>query len=582
MNFKGIWKTTIAICLCIVITGTAFLGGEISLINASTAVKQKNTAVFTISDTEELTCTIESSVTKETRAADKIKAFVREKIYYFLLPSYLELNKTEIRVKSSAGETILFDNRSQEQLGVGDFTLGEHTLRVGEKTFQIVVKQSSRVASMFVTTDAPLSYIHESKKNKTTGAMTLVTKDGVLEYDDALSQVKARGNTTFHARKKPYQIKLANEADLLGMGKAKTWILLANAFDESGIRNKLIYDLAQGVGLASSMSGDWVDLYMNGEYYGNYLLSEKVEIAKNRVDIKNLEKESEKANPGMELSEFSEFGVREGEKGGIKGVMIPNEPADITGGYLLEVDAFSRYAEEASGFVTNRNQPVVIKSPEYVSVNQAAYILDVFQKFEDAIYAKDGRHPVTKKMYSEYFDMPSFIKRYIIDEISRNIDAGVTSSFFYKPEGEDSLVYSGPCWDYDMALGRAMGFVQWPEGLGYPNFTESNTPNWYEALYRFPEFKIGVRVIYNEIFRPVLDQMINEDIPRYIEKLKDSLEMNEVRWPLQEEHIGYGAEQKVVVEFLKKRVGWLNKTWLPASEEEMPKPTVEPTLEPTV
>jgi len=591
MKFKYTWRSVIAVSMSIILLTAVLVGNQGILIQADSVVRQQNIAKILIDENGKLNCTIESNVTKESMAANKLFAYESQGKYYFLLPSFLNLEETEIKLESSTNETVLFDGKSQGKLEKGDLSLGNHILSFQGKSYEIIVKQSAKVTSMFITTDDPLEYIHSSKKNKTTGNMTLVTNEGQLEFDGGLTQIKTRGNSTFYDKKKPYQIKLSKAADLLGLGSGKTWILLANAYDESSIRNKLVFDMAQAVGLSNNMSSDWVDLYINGEYHGNYLLSEKIEIAKNRVDIKNLEKETEAVNSGVELSSYTAFGKAEGEKGKAKGVQIPNNPSDITGGYLLEVEASSRYAEESSGFVTKRNQPVVIKSPEYASSSQANYILDVFQKFEDALYAKDGINPNTGKSYEEYFDMTSFVKRYIIDEISRNVDAGVTSSFFYKPEGEDSLVYSGPCWDYDTALGRAWGDFASAEGLGYPYFTEDYTANWYEALYRFPEFKKQIRSIYNETFRPVLEEMLSTGLANYADTLQESLTMNEVRWPVDEDKIGFEEDYKVVLNFLTRRIEWLNKTWLPITPEEMATPTptktpsvspsVQPTLEPT-
>ncbi len=98
----------------------------------------------------------------------------------------------------------------------------------------------------------------------------------------------------------------------------------------------------------------------------------------------------------------------------------------------------------SSGFVTNHNQPVVIKSPEYASQKQALYIMDVFQKFKYALYTSAGIHPKTERSYENSFDLDSFVKRYIIAEITRNIEAGVSSNFFYEPAVENQPVYFVP------------------------------------------------------------------------------------------------------------------------------------------
>ena len=577
-----LFQRCIATILLISISLTSiFTNTDIKAVSRTSITKQSEitqTIRITMDQTEQINCFFESPVTANTLAASQIKSFLKDGKNYLLLPSYVTLNSVLFNLETRNETNAFWNGTLIEQGKPIKVTQGEHILSINEKQYPIVIQQSKYIEAMFMTTDDDLEYIHSDKSNKTTGKMSLITASGTLEYDDTLTQVKTRGNTTFYDPKKPYQIKLSQSAPLLGMGQAKTWILLANAFDESGIRNKLVYDLARETGLMYSPNGNWVDLYINGEYHGNYLLSEKIEIAKNRVDIANLEKETEKANPGTDLSTLPSFGSMEGQPGKNKGVQIPTEPFDITGGYLLEVDVLSRYAEEASGFVTSRNKPVVIKSPEYASKRQTEYIQDLFQKFEDALFTEDGIHPVTKKSYSEYFDMDSFVKRYIIDEITRNVDAGLTSSFYYKPEGNDQPVYSGPCWDFDTSLGRAWPPASQPEGLGYPYFSEDRKYNWYEQLYKRVEFRNLIKTIYNETFKPSLDHLMNVMIPQYLELLEPSLRMNATRWPGDKYSIGYEKDQEIVVSFLRKRIAWLNKTW---TNELEPVPSITPSIAPT-
>ena len=107
--------------------------------------------------------------------------------------------------------------------------------------------------------------------------------DDSILYDGE-TEIKGRGNSTWLANKKPYKIKLDTKSDLLGMGKNKHWVLLSNPYDSSLSRNKLIYDLAEDMGI-SSMSSQWVDVVLNGEVVGNFLLCEHVRIGNTRVDI---------------------------------------------------------------------------------------------------------------------------------------------------------------------------------------------------------------------------------------------------------------------------------------------------------
>ena len=104
-----------------------------------------------------------------------------------------------------------------------------------------------------------------------------------------LEYIRGRGNTTWQgSEKKPYKLKFKQKQDLLGMGKNKHWILLANFFDESLIRNRLVYNAAAAYGLAYSPKCVSVDVVMNGEYLGSYLLTEQVRIGSTRVDIDEL------------------------------------------------------------------------------------------------------------------------------------------------------------------------------------------------------------------------------------------------------------------------------------------------------
>lgn len=82
---------------------------------------------------------------------------------------------------------------------------------------------------------------------------------------------KGRGNTTWKLDKRPYQFKLSSKAKVLGMDKAKTWLLIANRQDTSMMRNKAVYDLANAMG-EWAPDGRWVDVWIDGSYQGCYLL----------------------------------------------------------------------------------------------------------------------------------------------------------------------------------------------------------------------------------------------------------------------------------------------------------------------
>ncbi|NLE20718.1 MAG: hypothetical protein GX623_07890, partial [Clostridiales bacterium] len=320
--------------------------------------------------------------------------------------------------------------------------------------YMLQVMKSEKVPALFVSTrSGTLDIIHHNKDREEPGHLLILEAEGGVPYDGGLSQVKGRGNWTFSLAKKPYQFKLEEARDLFGLGRSKTWILLANHYDNSLLRNRVVLDLAGAAGLPYSSKSRAVDLYVNQEYRGAYLLCEKVEIGDSRVDIRDLEKATEKANQ-LPLSEYPPFNSEFG-KGSVKGRRIPGAPGDISGGYLLELEYYDRYLLEPSGFVTSRGQPVLIKEPRYASRGQVEYIYTFMQGFENAVFAEDGIDPLSRKHYSEFVDLESLAKKYLIEEISKNYDGNRSSLFFYKPaDGQSALAYCGPAWDYDIALGN--------------------------------------------------------------------------------------------------------------------------------
>ena len=252
-------------------------------------------------------------------------------------------------------------------------------------TLSLTVVPTGDIPSMFLVSSDPVNQGREwvesspTKSNKATGAMYCVGADGSVIYDGSLTQIKGRGNSTWLQDKKPYQIKLGSKTDLLQTGKSenksKTWVLLANAADPSLLRNQVVYDLSVAMQLQPGIESRSVNLFYDGEYRGVYLLSEKVEVAKGRVDITDLEEINESVNPS--ITDYDSLVTATAQTGnGATYVYCEGltSPEDITGGYLLEMDTAARATAEKCYFITSRDQYVVVKSPEYCSKEEMDYI----------------------------------------------------------------------------------------------------------------------------------------------------------------------------------------------------------------
>lgn len=240
--------------------------------------------------------------------------------------------------------------------------------------------------------------------------------------------------------RREYDIIIYKKADLLGMGKNKHWVLLANDKDTTLLRNRIISYMGTELELAYTPKMLPVDVVMNGEYLGSYYLSEQVRVGDTRVDIDELTDKD-------------------------------NDEPEITGGYLLSLSPYPDAPEE-NIFYTEKNVGFGFENPEFYSDDptdelgtaaQKAYISNYLQETENAVYSGN---------VSEYMDLQSAADYWWIQEFSLNVDAFRTdSTYLYKPRGDK--LYWGPLWDFDLSLGKSRG-----ETFG---FNQSKMP-WLDYL----------------------------------------------------------------------------------------------------
>lgn len=370
---------------------------------------------------------------------------------YLFLPEYSDLNSANIYFTASddvcLGETKLNSGDSAAVLA----DKSDFVLTCAGESYNVKVIKESGVSAVFIETDSGnLDAVHADKEHKEEGQITIINSNGEIECDGELEYIKGRGNSTWGMAKKPYNIKLEEKKNLFGMGKSKKWSLLANYEDLSLVRNALAYTAAQNAGLPYTPEFEAVDVYINNEYQGAYLLTTRVEVDDTRVDITDLEKANEEENENVDFDTLSIGGTYGTFSGYIEGskkwVEIENNPEKITGGYILENELPSRYCDEISGFVTEGSQAVVVKAPEYASKAQVDYISNYYQQFEDVIRSESS----TQADVAKLCDVDSLVRVYLINEWTANHDAGITSSYFYKPV--DDVLYAGPIWDFDGAF----------------------------------------------------------------------------------------------------------------------------------
>ncbi len=398
----------------------------------------------------------------------------------------------------------------------GEAAVYSITLRAGgAEDLKVTLVPTDGIGSMFLVSDDPVNEGREwvesspDKSNKATGFMYYCDSRGNEVYNGKLTQIKGRGNSTWLAEKKPYQIKLDKKTDLLQSGqeenKSKTWVLLTNHSDTSSLRNNIVYDMSVAVGMQPGIECEPLNLYYDGEYRGTYLLCEKVEINEGRVDINDLEGDNEDAN--SEIDDFDDLAIKTGTTAnGATYVYCEGmaTPENYTGGYLLEMDTAVRAQAEKCYFITTRGNYIVVKSPEYASQTEMDYIASYYQDFEDTVY-HGGVHPTNGKGLEDYATLESLAQCYIINEWTKNPDGYRTSSYFYK-DADSDIMTVGPIWDYDLSFGSSWGEFVAPCSKPEGYFTLYS--DFAGALYEIGSFRETVRDVYLEDFAPLINDVL--------------------------------------------------------------------------
>ena len=304
--------------------------------------------------------------------------------------------------------------------------------------------------------------------------------------NDLEMNIRGRGNSTWKmSNKKPYKIKLTDGTDVLGLGTNKHWVLVANDFDATLMKDRITAWLGDEMGFAFTPRGVPVDVVMTGEFFGShylgsYYLSENVRVDENRLDIKELKEKN--TDPYIITGGYllqNAMQVRDGSPDRFytsRGV----DWATHTPSFDVEADSLSAYPEDGeTGFVGRE------LGDGYVNHDQQEYIQNYIQEAEDILF--DGT-----TAYREIFDVDTAAKYWLVNIISLNNDAYSTgSTYIYKdrdPEdGGVSKLYWGPLWDFDFAWTRNKIYTGFNAGHKWnkPMFYDKKEGGFLEAVYRY-------------------------------------------------------------------------------------------------
>ena len=334
-------------------------------------------------------------------------------------------------------------------------------------------------------------------------------------------QIKGRGNSTWKkSPKKPFRLKLTDKVNLLGNGKSKHYVLLAGDEGSGFLKDAVGFEVARRIGFSFTPRCAPIEVVLNGDYRGLYLLCEKIRVDKNHVNVTEQENNDTIAE-------------------------------NITGGWLLEIDSNPDDNQFEITEVNVNKMKFVVHSPDTLSKQQWNYIIDYVQRVDSAIFSKN---PLSRK-WESLIDTEALAKFYLMNEVVDNFEAFSGSCFMHKERGDDTRLIFGPVWDFGSSFGRhGQSFIYEP-----PLFYAHN--KWIEQLAKFAYFQQAVITLWHEIYPDKLQGM-EDYIEQYANRIYSAAIQDNKRWP-ESKSMGkqlLSQALRMSNRFMAK-VSWLNEQW---------------------
>ena len=376
-------------------------------------------------------------------------------------------------------------------------------------------------------------------------------KDAFNEYDGQIS-IETRGESSLWLYpKSSYSIETQtdsgtnNNISLLDLPVENDFVLYGPYGDKSLIRNVITYRMFEKFGHYSPRTR-FIELVVNGDYQGLYVLTEKIKRDKNRVAIAKI---------------------------------TPSDTTaiDISGGYLLRVDKTS--AMDPIEYWESVVQPPIAGfnrvvyqyfDPDYYELtpDQRAYVKNHMFLFEQALVSQDFKDPVLG--YRAFLDIPSFVDLMILNEFSKDVDGFRLSHYFYKQKDtKGGKLVTGPPWDYNLTYGNS----DFTEDIHLPqNWTHTLTVAvyWWARIMQDAWFRNQLYCRWDELYSSVLNPAnVSLMLDSTFQKIEEAVPRNFRRWPVLGEYIwpnsfvgmDYPEEEEYLRTWIIDRLAWMDEKW---------------------
>lgn len=365
--------------------------------------------------------------------------------------------------------------------------------------------------------------------------LTDISNSNFLDYDGKIG-IELRGSSSQALDKKPYGFTTRlddnisnNNVSLLGMPSENDWVLNSLAFDPSMMRDFLSYTLASNMGNYAQRL-QYVEVIVNDDYKGVYILTEKIKIDGDRVDL-------------------------------VKLTNTDNAQPEISGGYIVKSDKLTGGDVVAwsmpsySGWNTN----FLHDSPktEDITFAQDNYIESVFNNLASKT---NPANPSITNGYPTVIDIPSFIDYMLMVELASNVDSYVFSTFFHKDR--NGKLRAGPVWDFNLTYGNDL--FEWGYDRSFYDIwqfeynNENVGPKFWRDLFYNPTYRCYFAKRWFELTEtnePLHYETIENLIDETVNLIAESQIREQIRWESVDTHLENVAEMKV---WIQNRISWIN------------------------
>jgi hypothetical protein len=377
---------------------------------------------------------------------------------------------------------------------------------------------------------------------------------------DGIIGIEIHGAYSASLPQKPYGFETRDQSgnklnvSLLGMPAENDWILIANYNDKTFMRNVLAFELFRKMGHYAPRTR-LVEVIVNNEYQGVYILTEKIKQDKGRVDIAKLATKDISGDA-------------------------------VTGGYIFKIDYFDPSNSWQSNFKPVNHPEKVVNyvyadpNPAQLVIQQKNYLKDGVNSFESILYST-GFTDKTKG-YPAWINTNSFIDYFIVSEVSRNVDGFKKSVYFFKNKNsKGGQINAGPVWDFDWAWKNIWDCAafQATDGSGWsykindcPNIWP-NSNGWTVRLLQDPDFANALNKRYFELRNSYLSfSYLNSFIDSVKNLANEAQVRHYTKWNILSQSVGApevdgqpGTYEGQVAKFknwIQTRITWLDGNML--------------------